>query len=218
MGKIFRFSVWAAIILLTTTGFRAYPVRNRWPITRADGTVWLRFTARPTFTTNNLDADDPLAGQAISFDILNQSIFDDFNNVTTSFLRFADSATDPAYNASTPENRILIVDFDIPSSCSGDAFGCASPTFDGGIFGCKIHLSAKALVTAKEWIRIMTHELGHCSGLDHPQNTEHAAMSYAGGGPRLEIDDKIGLTYLYPADPSYGQPTPTLGFQCTPKN
>lgn len=202
-------------LALTCIGFRPFPGDHRWAISPTDTKVWVNFESRPSIGTNDLPSGDPLFGQVLSFDSITQSIFDDYNGVTTSFFNLGDVTTDPTYTAAKAVNRTINVYFTSTSFGEG---GDASPTItDGQVTGCTIKISSSATNSAKAFVQTLTHELGHCAGLDHPQDTTHAVMSYFTSDLRLQDDDKMGLTYLYPSDPSYGHESPTLGFACTPK-
>ena len=81
------------------------------------------------------------------------------------------------------------------------------PTFSKDqktINDCDIELCAPR-VDAHWFMQSMTHELGHCAGLGHPNSNYEAIMSYSNNGKvdRLGLDDMAGLTSLYP-DPAFG--------------
>ncbi|MBC7531805.1 MAG: matrixin family metalloprotease [Oligoflexus sp.] len=67
------------------------------------------------------------------------------------------------------------------------------------IFDCDISVSSHK-VPAKELLRTLVHELGHCVGLGHPHSSYHSIMSYANvsSSAELGLDDKAGISYLYP--------------------
>lgn len=88
---------------------------------------------------------------------------------------------------------------------------------EGNVIGCTITVGSFNS-KASSLVRTITHEIGHCLGLDHPQETKYAIMSYFSENLiRLQDDDKAGLTYLYPADNAYSRRS-NLGASCSPQN
>jgi hypothetical protein len=158
-----------------------------------------------------LPSTDPLHGTSLTFDNVLTSIRNDYNNVPTTFINLKDTDVDAGYNAAT--DRTINV-------CFASMFGASGLTnqliSNQNVSGCTVRLDPSLKSNASRFISVLTHELGHCMGLDHPQELTHAIMSYYAepGTIRLQIDDKIGLTYLYPTDPSYGDEKPTLGLSC----
>ena len=209
-----------AVLALSTAlvGFRVYPGRIKWAITSQDSTIWVTFCSRPSFSTNDLPSSDPMTGQSLTFTNLTQSIFNDFaNNVPTSYFRLADSTTDSSYSATKAATRTIYVCY---SGETGAAGGHAVRTITNGyVTACTINIGTSTMTSAKSFVRTLTHELGHCAGLDHPQETRAAIMSYfaADDLTRLQTDDKSGLTYLYATDDSYASEAATLGMSCAPR-
>jgi hypothetical protein len=60
----------------------------------------------------------------------------------------------------------------IDGDAAGQGSGEAQLSFSGQtIAGCKIVLTDKAYESARVYVGLVTHELGHCVGLEHPQET-----------------------------------------------
>ncbi len=83
------------------------------------------------------------------------------------------------------------------------------------IHSCKVTFNKGiAEESLSRFIHTMTHELGHCVGFMHNHDTHLSIMSYVADPDeilRLQMDDKMGLTYLYPADEAYNDEEPTFG-------
>lgn len=142
-----------------------------------------------------------------------QSIYDDFNNINTSYLTLV-SSSDSDF-AALGGDRTITISF---GGASGGNTGEASLQMrDGKFVGCSIIIEESSLSSVKNFTATMTHELGHCLGLDHPQETVNAVMSYYryNNTIRLQIDDKMGITYLFPIDSSAAKENPTFGLQCS---
>lgn len=203
------------LIFIFTLGFRIYPNGNRWNISASDPKLWLEFCETPNIGTNDIPASDPLYGQTITFNLAIDSIISDYNNLGTSFITLADATRDPEYNASLAAQRTIQVCFE---NVTGMAGGIAQQILDKSqkVIGCQIKIAPKELGSAKSFVAVLTHEIGHCLGLDHPQESVHAIMSYFTNTSvfRLEKDDKMGLTYLYPQNPEETKEEATFGLSC----
>lgn len=214
----FKKVFWIVLAPLLLCGFRLLPFKNLWDINSSTATSSKLFVEYPNPTLeleNDLPSDDPLYGTAtVTVQQVMQSIFDDYNNIQGSFLTLVD--TNDADFAAYGENRtIKLEDGAALGATSG---GYAKPSYNGSnIDGCTIVLIPKVLESAKYFTAAMTHEMGHCFGLDHPMDTVHSVMSYYKGDDilRLQIDDKMGLVYLYPVDTSKVKEDPTLGLSCS---
>lgn len=200
------------ILAILTTGFRLFPGEARWTASPADPVIWVRFCERPEFERNNLPEGDPLHGQNMTFNTLSQSVRDDFSSVQTTFIELRDTSVDAGFDPA--RDRVIDVCF------SGGLFLAAGfalrKTTGKTVTGCEVKLSEKLKTSASAFVATLTHELGHCMGLDHTQDLSYAIMSYfrEPGLVRLQVDDKMGLTYMYPTDPEYGREAMTLGLSC----
>lgn len=206
-----------AFSFLLLVGFRVFPIQERWNVNTTDQYIWVEFCSRPTITKNDLPGEDPLTGQAIDFTSLTQSIFDDYNSIDESYIRLADAETDVAYDPNLAVNRTIHVCFgDLPIGRGGQAGYKLSANH---IIDCTITLRSSSTDSAKGFVRTLTHEIGHCMGLDHAQDSTRAVMSYFNDSstPRLQIDDKMGMVYLYPTHPEAARESASLGFSCSPR-
>ena len=86
---------------------------------------------------------------------------------------------------------------------------------DTYIHSCTITFNmSMAEESMSRFIHTITHELGHCVGFMHNHDTHLSIMSYVADSDevlRLQMDDKMGLTYLYPVDEDYNDEEPTFG-------
>lgn len=223
-----KFIFWTLFAFLSS-GFQVL-MDSKWAISESEPTVWIRFCddiTNQSFSDSDLSNSDPLKGQSLAFSNVVQSIINDFNNVGASYLRFAEYPNDPN-NPGTPaagdstftlsKATIRTIDVCIESSNNPFKGGHAQPEFeDGEYVGCNIVMAKSVKNEINEFVSTLTHELGHCAGLDHPQETVHAIMSYFGDTNkiRLQIDDKMGLVYLYPRDGYDLNEDPTFGLSCS---
>jgi hypothetical protein len=223
----------ASLLIFSLLGFRVFP--GSWRISRNDPTVWIKLcTNQPTIETYDIPSSDPLGGLNPTYQQIVQSVIDDYNAVQTSYFRFALYPTNPSspgiplpgdstFTLAKGNVRTIEVCFDGTSTNSGLSSGHAQPTYadNGDIVGCEIKGRPDSTKKASQLIQLLTHELGHCVGLDHNQPSINSVMSYFISPDliRLANDDKSGITYLYPKDPSYANEEVTLGLAgCSPKN
>lgn len=199
-------------------GFRVYPGIKGWgldPSTTSGRKVFISLKASGRLLTNNLPSTDALSssGSTLTESQLLQSVIDDYNSIQKSHLTLA-LDTDSDYPTHSENHRIEIEQGDAAGQSSGEA----QPSISGKtITGCKIIITDKAYENAKTYVGLLTHELGHCVGLEHPQETVWSVMSYFYQEDvyRLAIDDKMGIVHLYPKDPADAQEKATLGFACS---
>lgn len=235
------------LVVLLTTGFRVHLNSDgtvaRWYVHRNDPTVWLRFCDESlVFDSIDLPGSDPFHGYGSELQDVMQSIMDDFNQVNTSFFRFARYPDDPNQppipepedsSFTTTAAKIRTIDLcfgDLPYYAAAQAeFKTnedACDTIDSQpeyqsycqktwLYSCNITFNKSiAEESLSGFIHTVTHELGHCVGFLHNHDTHLSIMSYVADPKeilRLQMDDKIGLTYLYPQEDSYNDEEPTLG-------
>ncbi len=207
--------VYFVVLVLLTCGFRIFPKGNTWDVSIVSPKLFVRWCQTYTVPTNDLSSEDPLFGTTPAFTDVTNSIMNDYNNVAGSFVTLVDANTDPDFNTIMEATRtISICVNDLPT-----AGGEARPKYEEGrVVGCEISLDPKTLDKLSSFVRTVTHEIGHCLGLDHPQETTNAVMSYYSSKDflRLQIDDKMGIVYLYPVYAKNAKETPTFGLSCAP--
>lgn len=219
MNKALKIIFWMCFSFLICSGFRSFPGNNRWDVSSsstANSKIFVSYTDGSETVTNDLTGDDALAGSgSVTVDQLMSSIFDDYNNIDASYLTLV-STSDSDY-AARGTNRTIVITF---GDASGVSSGEAKQTVeDGVVVGCKVNLESSLLDSAKSFTATVTHELGHCLGLDHPQELTQSIMSYFSDSDisRLQIDDKMGIIYHFPTDPDNVSETATLGLSCSRK-
>lgn len=219
--KFMRNFTLAGLAFLVCVGFKIYPSILGWQLDSSSAggrKVFITLSTSGKSITNDLPADDALSasGSVLTETQLLNSIITDYNSVQGSNLILAlDSDTD--FSSYSTNHRITIEE----GAAAGLSSGEARVEFSNrSIIGCKILLTEKAYESAQSYIALLTHELGHCMGLDHPQETVWAVMSYFYTSEvyRLAIDDKMGLVHLYGNDPTYRNEIATGGLSCSMKH
>jgi hypothetical protein len=225
MNKNAIFSLF--LLLVFSLGFRLLPFTKWKDLSLAQPTVWVRISDTSfQFSSTSLPSGDPLEGASVTPTSALRSVFNDFNQTTTWYVRLAAYPSDPAnppapalgdspFTLTAASTRTISINF---GPASGTSEGTVKQRYENGqIVGCDITLDTKLQTEAALFIRDLGHEIGHCLGLDHPQDTTYALMSYYtdfSKSIRLQVDDKMGLTYIFPKDSSYNKETTTLGLSC----
>jgi len=207
--------------LIFSISFNTYQPSQGWDITREDSTLWVRFCE---------DLSDSEIRSA-SLLTLTQRVLDEYNNVESSFVTLdlypQDISQPPGtkegfstFTTDTARYRTITICFNFGNDPT--ASGQALLDFrDGDWVACEIQLADYHLTLSSSYQATLLHELGHCLGLGHPQDTEQAIMSYNHNGYskiQLGLDDKMGLTYLYPKNPEDGEESLSFGMGCTLKS
>lgn len=230
MRRLAKLLTWTFLVTLCF-GFRVFP--EKWDISKSDPTIWIKFCdTNYSIEENDLESGDQLAGiSGLTFNQVVQSIIDDYNNIPTSFLRLALYPSDPnnpgspvagdsAFTIEKASQRTIEICFGGTDAAAGVSGGHAKPTFEGRkIVRCEIKAKPEHTKKAKFLTHLLAHELGHCFGLEHPQESTNSVMSYFGNAiPRLGNDDASGITFGYPEEEAYGSESYTLGLTgCSPK-
>ncbi len=223
MNKYRVFLIIISLFLLT--GFRLLFPGKSWNINRDDPYLWIRPCDRSTvITTNDVATDDVLATDtSVTIEDAIISIADDYNDIYGSYLRLEiypsdvnNIPSDSNFELTKSGNRVIDI---CAGDSSGTSSGYAKPKVSGSkITGCEIVYEKKNHESLKDFLRVITHELGHCIGLDHPQELEHSIMSYYADRNyyRLQIDDIIGIRHIYPdsIDGVSLKESPTYGLKC----
>lgn len=150
-------------------------------------------------------------------------ILADFASVETSFLRFrlkpgqiadVDAENPVSYDETYAQTRTIKI---VVADSSGLASGQAKPIFEGSkITSCQILISPGTLKDPLFFTHVLVHEIMHCLGLEHQQDDSDSIMSYSNNHASLSIEERMGITHLYPLDPSYAKEIATFGMACKP--
>lgn len=205
----------------------------RWDVSTNEPTLWIKSCGSlktHQWTSNNLEKNDTQLSSIPSptYDQVLQSVINDYNNINKAYIRLAKYPDDPN-NPGAPSvgDSVFTIakgnvrTIDVCFSDSGPTTsGHAQQKIEGkSVTGCEIVISDKNKDDLQKFTSTFTHELGHCLGLDHPQDTTNAIMSYFSAEEeiRLMIDDKMGLIYLYPISGIDVKEENTLGLSCSKK-
>lgn len=224
--KFFLFSV----LFTFSLGFRV--VDERWKVTKQEPTLWVKFCS--DITTHSFPAPekdfpewDPLFNKTLTFSNIMGSYFEDVNSIKSSFLRLSSFPPDPAnpptvtapeeaFTEARAEDRTIEV-------CYGGTLGFsyASPDYSGSdVVGCKVRIDEDSKEDLLLFLHLVSHEVGHCIGLMHPQETTASVMSYHSpteDNYRYQMDDVMGIVHMYPEIGSWGDEENSLGLSCSTK-
>jgi len=200
-------------------GFRLYNKNQPWkslsstPV--AATKLFVIYENATQLLENDLPASDPLFGTpTITVTQAMDSVFADYNSIAGAYVTLVDSS-DVDFNPTNAERRTITV---LNRGTNGVQGGDAQFESDGGgITACIISLTDPMYDNAKIYVRVATHEIGHCLGLTHPQEITKSVMSYFSDDSvyRLQTDDKMGLLFLYPTNPGASNEDPTFGMTCS---
>ena len=212
-----------------TLGFRVLTTK-RWRVSESDRTLWVKMCpdmSSKSLPANSIPDGDPLAGLHPTIKQTVQAVLDNYNQIGCSYMRLALYPDDPD-NPPAPEPG----DSTFTKTASSDrtidlCFNEDGNPFVGGrtkfevsgkrIVGCNITMGKDTNGDVLNFTETLTHELGHCIGLDHPMDTVNAIMSYFHSDEdfRLLMDDKMGITHIYPKASCDLKEKNTLGLRCT---
>ena len=217
---IIKIFIWFFLFLTLSTGFRTYPGVQVWDIDNSSTTnakLFFVYTNGARVVANDVDSDHSLYGTStVTVEQMMQAIFSDYNSIQSAYVTLV-SSSDADFASRGTDRTITLVD----GNPGGVQAGVARFTTNSNhqINECTVTLGESVYDSSKTFLGVVGHEIGHCLGLDHPQDTVYALMSYYRAGIyQLDIDDKIGLVNLYPVNSSDVQEVQTLGLSCTRKN
>lgn len=215
-------------MMFMSLGFRIRLNQN-WDLKETDPVIWVKLCPTEDLTMffgeEDFKGDTLCCGDKNLGEIL-QSVMIDYNSIPTSYLKLESFPADPDNPPATSTftvDKAAIRTIDICfGSLGGTQGGGADPDLGSSfINGCEITIERDSNNKPKELIGVLTHEIGHCFRLGHPQETTRSVMSYYRGENvfRLQRDDKMGITYSFPKasdDGSYSE-VPNFGLRCDPK-
>lgn len=221
----------------------------RWDITRERPVIWVRVcpaVRQATFDYYQFPAGDPLEFSFPSTDAIITSVFEDFNQIESSFVQLRWYAEEASVSIDPPEvftetsARHRTIDV-CSNSTSYEAVAHAAPKnndtvcediefaqknrsycSENRVAACQVVLEPSYFTLSTDlFVHVLTHELAHCLGLMHNHETTDSVMSYLSERQqtvRLTLDDKLGITYLYPLNGDSVQESVNFGLtQCSSK-
>ena len=219
MNKTVKIFFWILLTAYFSLGFRVFDEQHPWDrISRTDATsqkLFVVYERAADTLNNNVPSDDPLFGAGtVTVEQAMDSVFNDYNSIQAAFVTLVDDA-DGDYAANNARRTIFIKNQDTNGTVGGQA---EFVTDSEGIESCEISLTDKMYEDSKLYVGVVTHEIGHCLGLDHPQEITESVMSYfldEDEHYRLQTDDKMGITFLYPLFPNRAREDASFGLSCS---
>ncbi len=202
-------------------GFRPIAKKNPWGLTENDPFLYIKLCPAAdahSFDTINIPEDDPFgASQMTTVRELTQTVIQDYEQISSSYLKFE---IIPLEGEALPENATYTperaADRTIEICLYRHNVGAGTLAWKGDrSHACLVEIGGNHTEDTKFFTQILTHELGHCLGLNHAHDTEESVISYFArlGIYRLMMDDRMAITYLYPAKGS-SKFHQSLGLSC----
>ncbi len=189
------------------------PLKPHLPVSREHPTITFQWNGDAPSLSDKAEvlngAYADASDTALMGALLNEAV-KRWNDVESSYLNFEVVVTPGVVKDQEDEIYAIVVENQDSQAVAAAALPIfvsdhpnASPNKKSGriIFDCDISVSSSG-VGAKSLLKTLIHEMGHCLGLGHPHSNYHSIMSYANisGSSQLDLDDKAGISFLYPAD------------------